>query len=176
MNTPRTRPKVFGQSATTFVETIVPLESAPTTQEFRDELPLLGEEETYGVEAEIYTTVTLRIAQTTYDDYVKTAKAQGMYVEDVMQHRLTKCKTHNTLRGLWFSDSEHSQLETLLKRRPLETASQALTLISQASGVTLDDLKIILTIPQRKVLSIRTKNGTPPQQIFEAMLRREFQV
>jgi hypothetical protein len=171
------RPKVFGQAPQQAVaEFTSPLEVVPPSQEFRDELPLLGDESSHGVEAEVYASVTLRIPQSLYDEYAKIAAAQGMSVEEVLQHRLAKCKTHNTLRGLWFSDSEHAQLEKLLKKWPLENASQALTLISQASVLELDDFKLSLSIPQRKVLGIRTRHGMSPQQIFEAMLRREFQV
>jgi len=148
---------------------------APST-EFRDELPLLGETTSSSVEAEVYTTVTLRIPQSLYDEYANTASLQLMDVEEVMQHRLAKCKTHNTLRGLWFSDSERSQLEKLLKKAPIETAAVALTSLSQAGGVDMDGFKVSLTIPQRKILGIRVRNGTTPERIFESMIRREFQV
>lgn len=177
MANPRGRPrKVFiGDIESSMANNQGNIEISPT--EFRDELPLLvAEEVSTGVEATIYTTVTLRIPQSLYNEYTSTAALQQMDVEEVMQHRLAKCKTHNTLRGLWFNDSERSQLESLLKKWPLETATQALTLLAQTGSIDMDGFKVSLTIPQRKILSIRTKHGMAPEKIFESMIRREFQV
>lgn len=183
MPSPKTRPRVFGQMESRSTETPIVDAETPSVDfkdelllYFKDELPLLGEPLSTAPEAEFYTTVTLRLPQSLYDEYTKTAVSQDMSVEGVLQHRLAACKAHNALRGLWFSDSERSQLETLLKKWPLETATQALTLLSQIGVVDLDGLKLSLTVPQRKVLGIRTRYGATPQQVFENMLRREFQV
>jgi len=174
-NSSKVRPRVFSQPTNIVQETVV-TEAIPPSQSFRDELPLLSSEPASLVETEVYNTLQIKLPQSLYDEYAKTALLQDMSVEEVVQHRLAKCKNHNSLRGLWFSDSEHSQLENILKKRPLETAAQTLTLLSSTGIVNVDDLKITLTIPQRKVLSIRTRHGVTPIQVFEAMLRREFQV
>jgi hypothetical protein len=173
---PKARPRVFGAVPKENIEVTAPTEPVEPSIEFRDELPLLGEESILNPAAEAYNTVTIQIPQSLWDVYDKVATAQSMSVEEVIQHRLAKCKNHNALRGLWFSDSEHSQLETLLKKCPLETASQVLTALKAASGIDLDGLKLSLTIPQRKVLAIRTKHGIDATKLFEAMIRREFQV
>jgi hypothetical protein len=173
---PRGRPRkvfigdVVTESANNSTDVLLP------SEDFRDELPLLGEAAFPGLVAEVYTSVTLRMPQALYDEYAKTAESQSMSVEEVMQHRLSKCKNHNTLRGLWFSDSERAQLENLLKKRPLETASQVLTTLNTVADVDLDGFKISLTLPQRKILNIRARNGRSPEQVFESMIRKEFQV
>lgn len=173
---PRGRPRkvsigdVVTESANNSSDVLLP------SEDFRDELPLLGEAAFPGLAAEVYTSVTLRMPQTLFDEYAKTAESQNMSVEEVMQHRLVKCKNHNTLRGVWFSDSERSRLEDLLKKRPLETATQVLTTLSTVGDVDLDGFTLSLTLPQRKILNIRTRNGSSPKQIFEGMIRREFQV
>lgn len=171
----KTRPRVFGQPESV-LENTLSVEATVPSNTFRDELPLLGENTYTSVGAEVHTTVKLKLPQTLYEEYVKTASMQDMSVEDVLQHRVVSCKNHNSLRGIWFSDSERAQLEQLLKKWPLETASQVLTLLSQAGNIDLDDLKICLTLPQRKVLNIRTRYGSSPKQVFEAMIRKEFQV
>lgn len=174
---PKLRPRVFSGPVEQTVEVTTPLDDATLpSNDFHDEMPILGEVAAPAVEYEVYTNITLRLPQAIYAEYSKIAEGQELSVEDVMQHRLIKCRNHNALRGLWFSDSERSQLEELIKKRPIETSTQALALLSSGGIFSVEDIKISLTIPQRKVLDLRNRHGMPAQKIFEDMIRREFRV
>jgi hypothetical protein len=172
------RPRVFSGPVDQQVILEAPASEADLpSQEFKDELPVLGEPVHTEAEYEVYSTVTLRLPQAIFDEYSKLAIAQELSVEEVMQHRLVKCRNHNALRGLWFSDSERAKLEDLIKKRPLETAMQTLALLSTGGAFSVEGLDISLTIPQRKVLDLRTRHsGLNPKKLFEDMIRREFRV
>ena len=144
---------------------------------FKDEVPILGESvENASVQAEVYDNVILKIPHSLYEEYTKVAASQDQTIEEVMQHRLDSCKAHNAIRGLWFSDSERTQLENLLQKRPLAAASQAITIITNLGNINIEDLKINLTPAQRKVLGLAMYGGRTPQKFFEDMIRRELRV
>jgi hypothetical protein len=163
-----TRPRVF----ITNEETATYSPEVPA--EYRDELPLLGATPEVEV-AEAYATVNIRLPQYLFDEYRRVAAAQELSVEEVIQHRLEACRTHNALRGLWFSDTERGQLENLIQKWPLESAHQALTLISRAATVRFDDIEVVLSPAQKRVLALRTGNKKP-ETFFASLIKKEFQV
>lgn len=166
------RPRVFTQP----VEVTSPLDGIPIQQPeaFRDEMPVLGFEPVPVVEVESYSSVTLQLPQSIYAEYARVAAAQDQTVEEVMQHRLASCKSHNAIRGLWWTDSERAQLEELVQKRPLESAAQALTILNKAGTFTLDGLEITLTPAQKRVLSLNMYGGRTPKSFLEAMIKKEL--
>lgn len=164
------RPRVF-----TNKEATSPIDYEPVAPaQFRDEMPVLGAEPPKAVEE--VTLVHLQIPTTIYNEYKRLASAQDMTVEELLQHRVKACKSHNAVKGLWFSDSERGQLENLLQKWPLETAAQALGLISRAATVTFDNVTVTLSPAQKKVLSIAMFGGRTPQTFFESLIRKELRV
>lgn len=144
--------------------------------EYRDELPVLGVPEQIEVTSGPFISMSIRIPQDIYDEYKRVAVAQDLTVEEVIQHRLEACRSHNALRGLWFSDSERGQLENLIQKWPLESAAQALSIISRAASVKFDEIQISLTPAQKRVLSLSMFGGRTPKSFFEAMVKKELRV
>lgn len=173
---PKLRPRVFSGPVEQAVEVVTPIPDPVPPADFRDEMPVLGDVVAEAPSYEVYTSVTLRIPQALYEEYAKVAEAQELSVEEVMQYRLAKCKAHNAIRGLWFSDSERAQLEDLIKKRPIESAAQTLMLLTNGGVFNVEDIRVSLTIPQRKVLELRNRHGMPAKKLFEDMIRREFRV
>lgn len=179
---PGIRPRVFGNVSP--VEVTSPLDdltpSLPSP-DFRDEMPVLNPTPIDQVEAEVYTSVTVRVPQRVYDEYRRVAAAQEQEIEEVMSHRLVSCRSHNAIRGLWFGDSDRSSLEDLLQKRPLESALQALSVLRTGGAFKLEvaeneTLNIELTPAQRKVLKLAMYGGRTPKKFFEDMIRRELRV
>ncbi len=174
------RPKVFGAKA---IEPEVPqnfiqaqieeIYTADPPESFKDEFPVMTMVD-IPVITETYETVALNIPQSVYEEYAKTALRSEMSVEDLMQSRLAKCKNHNALRGLWFSDSERGQLENLIQKWPIESATQALKLLASASKVSIDGIEIVLTPAQKRVLSLAMYGGRTPTTFFESMIKKEL--
>lgn len=162
------RPRVFNKVVEEAVKGYEP--SAPSDN-YRDEMPVMGSVQDAPVETTV--TISLSVSQALFDEYKRVAAAQDMTVEEVMQHRLKTCKTHNATRGLWFSGTELNSLENLLKKWPLESTRQAIDLISKAGSVSFDEIKVTLTPAQKRVLALC---GRAPQTVFESMVKREFRV
>lgn len=179
---PLLRPRVFTKPEEVSVATSpLDLPSAENYQPqepsvYRDEMATLNALDNPEVIADTYVPVNIRIPQTLYDTYRKVAAAQDLTVEEVIQHRLDACKFHNALRGLWFSDSERNQLENIIQKWPLETAAQALSLISKAAVVKFDDVQVFLTPAQKRMLSLSMISGRSPQKFFEALVKKELRV
>lgn len=178
---PQLRPRVFAKKKE---EPVTPIDSPPVTsiaesyqpaapEEFRDEMPLLSIKDAVDVEEKALVPVTIRIPKLIYEDYQKIAAAQDITLEEVIQYRVAACKNHNALRGLWFSDLERGQLENLIQKWPLESATQVLNLISRAAIVRFDDMQVVLTPAQKKVLVTRF-GGRTPQSFFESLIKREL--
>lgn len=171
-----TRPKVFKPKHIdpVFMEPMDSAEPEKPAESFKDEFPVMTASTHVPVTTEVYETVILKVPQHVYDDYKKSAGAQEMTVEELMQYRLLACKNHNALRGLWFSDSERTTLENILQKWPLETASQAIGLIQRAGLIKFDALEITLTPAQRRVVSLCMYGGRTPKTFFEAMVKKEL--
>ena len=98
-----------------------------------------GNEDPAVNEHEVPVVLKLSLAQELYDEYQKLAENQGLTVTELIMHRLRRCKDHNSLRPLYFGDSHRGALETLLQKRPLETAEQALSLLAASMSVRIGD-------------------------------------
>lgn len=174
---PLLRPRVFTKTPEpTVLEEVIPYDPAPPA-EFRDELPVLGG--SFYIEEKPMTPVVLQLSQDLYDEYSRVAAAQELTIEQVLQHRLQACRTHNAIRGLWFSDSERGLLENLLQKWPLETAKQVLDLISRAATVKFDDIQVVLSPAQKRLLSLsisNSKQGRNLQSFFESLVKKELKV
>ena len=90
-------------------------------------------------EHEVPVVLKLSLPQDLYADYEKLAENQGLTVTELVMHRLRRCKEHNSLRPLYFGDSQRGALETLLQKRPLETAEQTLSLLAASLSVKIGD-------------------------------------
>lgn len=155
------------------VETHETTEAEQPSDTFRDEFPLMVEVAIPAI-VETYETVTLSLPQAVYDEYVKVAVRSEITVEELMQHRLANCKNHNALRGLWFSDSERAQLENIIQKWPVESASQVLKLLLKSGTVTINGEEIILSPAQKRVLSLAMYGGRTPKSFFESMIKKEL--
>lgn len=189
---PSLRPRVFTSGPPVEDRPIFPLEHEypdtgplpeldPPSEDFRDEMPILSVGKKDEVETETYKSVTIRVPEVLYEEYRKVAASQDQTVEDVMQHRLASCKSHNALRGLWFSDSDRAKLEDLIQKRPLETPAQVLTKLSTSGTVALEGpdgekIELSLTPAQKKVLKLRMYGGRTYKAYLEGLLRKELQV
>ena len=165
------RPRVFNKETATSPIEYVPVAPA---ENFRDEMPVLGYEPPKAVEE--MTLVHLQIPTNVYNEYRRVASAQDLTVEELLQHRIQACKSHNAVKGLWFSDSERGQLENLLQKWPLENATQALGLIARAATVRFDEITVTLSPAQKKVLAMAMFGGRTPQTFFEGLIRKELRV
>lgn len=165
------RPRVFSKETA-----VSPIEYEPVApaKDFRDEMPVLGAIPLKAVEET--TLVHLQIPTIVLNEYKRLASAQDMTVEELLQYRVQACKSHNAVKGLWFSDSERGQLENLLQKWPIETAAQAISIISRAATVQFDNVTVTLTPAQKKVLSIAMFGGRTPQTFFEGLIRKELRV
>lgn len=171
--TTKTRPRVFVPNPTV-VETVDIPEPEKPSEDYKDEFPLMNSSVSIPTIVETYETITLNLPQSIYEEYKKTAAKSEMSVEDLMQHRLSACKNHNALRGLWFSDSERGQLENLLQKWPLESAAQVLKLLVKHNTVIINGEEITLTPAQKRVLSLAMFGGRTPKTFFESMIRKEL--
>jgi hypothetical protein len=100
-------------------------------------------------EAELPVTIRLAIPRDLYADYESAAAKQGLTVTELIMHRLYRCKDHNSLRPLYFSDSQRGALETLLQKRPIENAEQALATLNANLHVRISDFPAIPLTPQQ---------------------------
>jgi len=176
------RPRVFTKNLEDVA--VLPLDDLPLTppvdyqpvapESYRDEMPVLGSKTEVIVENLV--PITIQLSQDLYNQYTKLAIAQELTLEEVLQHRLDACKNHNSLRGLWFTDSERGQLENLIQKWPLESAAQALSLLAKAATVTFDEVAITLTPAQKRALSFAMFGGRTPKTFFESMVRKELRV
>jgi hypothetical protein len=175
------RPRVFTEK----LEAVSPLDDvpiSPPSPDFYDEMPLMGQLPVEAqTEAEVYTSVTVRLPQSVYDEYRRVATAQGQEIEDVISHRLAQCRSHNALKGLWFGDSDRSALEDTLQKRPLDAPAKVLAALNSGGSFKLETtdgepITISLTPAQRKVLKLSMYGGRTPKKYLEDLLRREFRV
>lgn len=90
-------------------------------------------------EDEVPVVLKLSIPQELYAEYEKLAAAQSLTVTELVMHRLRRCRDHNSLRPLYFTDSQRSSLENLLQKRPIETAEQALALLNAALSIRIGE-------------------------------------
>jgi hypothetical protein len=107
--------------------------------------------------------VKLTIPRDIYDQYADLAEKQDLTPADLMVHRLTRCRNHASIRSLYFSTSQLQQLETVMQKRPIETAEQAITLIQSAFSFRVGELPPIpITPTQAKRLHLSAYGGQTP--------------
>lgn len=122
--------------------------------------PELGNEQPAVNEADLPVVLKLSIPQELYAEYETAASKQGLTVTELMMHRLRRCKDHNGLRTLFFTDSQRGLLEQLLQKRPLESAEQALSLLTACMSVRIGEFAPIpLTAQQVKRLEMSAYGG-----------------
>jgi hypothetical protein len=76
--------------------------------------------------------VEVALPKDLYEVYQQVASAQGLSLEDVLLSRLRRCKSHNSLRGVYLSDAERQKIEGWLKSRPIESGQQ---LVAQLESI-----------------------------------------
>lgn len=111
--------------------------------------------------------VVLKIsfARSVYAEYEELAQRQGLTVAELVAHRMRRCKDHNSIRPLYFNDSQRAQLEALLQKKPLELSEQAITLLATALSLRVGDLPPIqLTAQQIKRIQMGGYAGQTPEQ------------
>lgn len=114
----------------------------------------------------------LKVPAELYESYEKQAEKQGLKPEELVVHRLQRCKDHAGIRTLFFSDSQRQQLENILQKRPLENAEQTLALINAGLSVRVGDLPpITLTAQQVKRIGMMGYAGQTAEERFQFMLQ-----
>lgn len=108
--------------------------------------------------------VKLAVPVDLYNEYDQLADKQGLTVQELMLHRLTRCKDFNGVRPLFFSDAQRSQLEGILQKRPLESAEQALAALQACLSLRIGDFEPIpLPGPLVKRIGLSAYGGQSPQ-------------
>lgn len=93
--------------------------------------------------------VKLTIPADLYAEYKDLAEKQDLTPAELMIHRLDRCRSHSSIRSIYFSTSQLQRLETRLQKRPIETAEQALALLDTAFSFTVGDLPPVPITPQQ---------------------------
>lgn len=116
-------------------------------------------------DAEVPVQVRLSIPRDLYDEYESLALMQGLTVTELIMHRLRRCKDHNSLRPLYFSDYHRAALETLLQKKPLETADQTVALLTSSLSIKIGDFPPIpLSAQQVKRIGMAGFAGQTAEQ------------
>lgn len=127
--------------------------------------PDIGNEAPAINEGEGPVVLKLTIPLDLYAEYEGLASKQGLTVAELVLHRLRRCKDHNSLRPLYFTDTQRAQLETILQKRPLELSEQALTLLTTMLSLRVGELPPIqLTAQQIKRIQMGGYAGQTPEQ------------
>lgn len=131
--------------------------------------PELGNEAPKVVEKVV---VKLTIPEELYAGYEELAEKQGLTVEELMLHRLKRCKDFNGLRPLFFSDVQRQKLEDILQKRPLESADQAVAALSACLTIRISEFEpISLTAQQVKRLGMSGYAGQNSQDRLAQIVR-----
>lgn len=116
-------------------------------------------------DAEVPVQVRLSIPRDLYDEYENLAMVQGLTVTELIMHRLRRCKDHNGLRSLYFSDFHVRALETLLQKKPLETPDQTIALLTASLSVKIGEFPPIpLSAQQVKRIGMSGYAGQTVEQ------------
>lgn len=147
------------------------LTSEPETREDNpsDEFPIMSTGDAKPLQ--LVTKIELTIPTELYDEYARIATAQEQTIEEVISYRLDHCKGHNSLRGIWFTDSERIQLEKLLQKAPIDTATQALEIVRKAMGLDLSGIPLTLSMSQLRTLKLAMYGGLTPEKFFGDMIK-----
>jgi hypothetical protein len=114
-------------------------------------------------EAEGPVVVKLTVPRELYQEYADLASKQDLTPAELMIHRLNRCKSHTSIRSIYFSTSQLTQLEGLLQKRPVESAEHALALISAMASVRIGDFPPIpISAHQAKRIYLGAIGGQTP--------------
>lgn len=106
------------------------------------------------------TVIKLTIPAELYEEYKQLAEKQGLTPAELMAHRLVRCKSHSSIRSIYFSASQLQQLEQLLQKRPIESSDQALALITGAFSFRVGDFPPVpITPAQAKRIHLGATRG-----------------
>ena len=116
-------------------------------------------------EAEIPVIVKLALSPELYAEYEELASVQQLTVAELILDRLTRCKTHASIRSLYFHTSQLAQLENILAKRPIESAEHALVLLRNALTIRIGEFEPIpITAQQAKRLALSAYGGLTVQE------------
>jgi hypothetical protein len=123
-------------------------------------------------ESEVPLVLKLHIAPELYAEYEQSALSQGLTPTELILHRLKRCREHTGLRPLYFNDTQRAQLETILQKKPLENAEQALALIKAGLSVRIGDLPPIqLTAQQVKRIGMAGYAGQSAEERLNYIIK-----
>lgn len=115
-------------------------------------------------EAEVPKIIKLAIPADLYEEYKQLAEAQQLTVAELMVDRLRRCRTHSSIRSLYFPTSQLTQLESLLQKRPIESPDHALTLVKNLLAVPVEGFQPVpISAAQAKRLSMGAYGGMTVQ-------------
>lgn len=111
-------------------------------------------------EAEGPVVIKLTLPGELYAEYKDLADKQELTPAELMIHRLSRCRTHSSVRSLYFSQQQLSRLEQLLQKRPIENSEQALALMTAAFSFQLGEFPPVpLTPAQAKRIHLGAFGG-----------------
>lgn len=123
-------------------------------------------------EGEVPVVLKLHLPQELYAEYEQIALGQGLTPTELIMHRLKRCKDHTALRPIYFNDSQRSQLEGILQKKPLENAEQAIALIKAGLSVHIGDLPPIqLTAQQVKRIGMAGYAGQTAEERLQYIIK-----
>lgn len=124
-------------------------------------------------EGEVPQIIKLAVPPDLYAEYEELAQKQGLTVAELMIHRLQRCKDHISVRPLYFTDAQRTRLEALIGKRPLDTTELALSAVSAAFKVRIDQFDpISLTVNQVRRIHMGAIGGQTPQDKLEFIITR----
>jgi hypothetical protein len=112
----------------------------------------------------------LHIPETVYDQYVEQARAVNLAVEKVCSDRLRTSVTHTAGRGLYFNDTERSDLERITGGHFVNTAAEALRRIETTVTLKVGDIEIELN---GRVLQRASSRAKSERKTLEEYVRKE---
>ncbi len=81
----------------------------------------------------------IALPESILDSCAAKAKAAGKSVEDWITLRLRACANHDAKRGLYFNDTQRERLEMILGGTTLDSADDALKLLTNRYTLTVAD-------------------------------------
>ncbi len=88
--------------------------------------------------------LSLIIPEDLYDLYEQEAEEKEKTLNEVIIERLYACRHHHSSRGLYFDDSERSELESLTGGRILNTPQDAIKRIRNMESIRLGNVQVVV--------------------------------
>lgn len=112
----------------------------------------------------------LRLTGAVAEEYAAIAAEQQSDIEEVMEQRLTKCRTHDAAKPLYFDDAQRQELEQLLARN-FSSADEVLEKVRSLTRSSAGGVDIQFTPQQIERLSSRAI-GVPYPEYVEKLVQR----